>query len=308
MESRKIAVIGAGLCGLTAARRLHDAGHRVRVFDKSRGTGGRLATRRSARGAFDHGAPVVQVNGEDFERQLVALNATRTEEGFIATPGMSGLVKPLARGLDILCSTEIASLRQNLREWTLTDITGARYDGFSAVVLAIPAPQLLRLVRPIAPKLATHVASVKMLPIWTCMMAFEKPLHLPDTVCDRGVVERADRCNAKPGRDDDVERWVVHFTPAYSRQHLDRDLDLIGPDLLEAFEVATDLDLPRPVHLSAHRWRYAYVDTPLGEPFIGDPARGLYVGGDWTLGRRAEDAWRSGQALGDALAEMAVPA
>ena len=55
----RVAVIGAGLTGLTAARRLADAGCAVVVFDKSRGLGGRLATRRTALGPIDHGAPGV---------------------------------------------------------------------------------------------------------------------------------------------------------------------------------------------------------------------------------------------------------
>ncbi|HIP78813.1 MAG TPA: FAD-binding protein, partial [Kiloniellaceae bacterium] len=43
----RIAVIGAGLAGLLCARRLQDAGLHPVVFEKSRGLGGRLATRRA---------------------------------------------------------------------------------------------------------------------------------------------------------------------------------------------------------------------------------------------------------------------
>jgi predicted NAD/FAD-dependent oxidoreductase len=42
----RILVIGAGLAGLTAARRLQDRGHTVVVVDKGRAPGGRMATRR----------------------------------------------------------------------------------------------------------------------------------------------------------------------------------------------------------------------------------------------------------------------
>ncbi|HCP22242.1 MAG TPA: FAD-dependent oxidoreductase, partial [Marinobacter hydrocarbonoclasticus] len=53
---RSIAVIGSGLAGLTAAILLGDSGHNVRVFEKSRGPGGRLASKRVANGSADIGA------------------------------------------------------------------------------------------------------------------------------------------------------------------------------------------------------------------------------------------------------------
>ena len=55
-----IAVIGAGLAGLSCAQALLQAGHTVHVFDKSRGPSGRMSTRRAEddNGPWqcDHGA------------------------------------------------------------------------------------------------------------------------------------------------------------------------------------------------------------------------------------------------------------
>lgn len=53
----RVAVIGAGISGLFAARTLADHGLPVTVFDKGRGVGGRMSTRRvDGRPCFDHGA------------------------------------------------------------------------------------------------------------------------------------------------------------------------------------------------------------------------------------------------------------
>jgi len=58
----RIAVIGAGIAGLVAARDLVDAGHEVVVLEKSRGLGGRMAARRAEGDAVvDHGLPVLDV-------------------------------------------------------------------------------------------------------------------------------------------------------------------------------------------------------------------------------------------------------
>lgn len=45
-SSAHIAIVGAGIAVLACARVLADAGHRVTVYEKSRGVGGRMSTRR----------------------------------------------------------------------------------------------------------------------------------------------------------------------------------------------------------------------------------------------------------------------
>jgi hypothetical protein len=109
--TERIAVVGAGLAGLVAASRLTAAGCAVTVFEKSRGLGGRLATRRSEHGSFDHGAPVVHCEAW----QVAPLEARAAcirwgEAGHVGLPGMSGLVRPLAEGLDIRTGTEVTGL------------------------------------------------------------------------------------------------------------------------------------------------------------------------------------------------------
>src|SRR4051812_28611384 len=67
---RHIAVIGAGIAGIACARTLAQAGHRVSVFEKSRGTGGRMSTRDTEFGGFDHGAQYFTVRDARFEKVL----------------------------------------------------------------------------------------------------------------------------------------------------------------------------------------------------------------------------------------------
>ena len=57
----RVAIIGAGITGLSAAWRLVEAGIETELFDKSRGVSGRMATRRlefhELTLRFDHGSP-----------------------------------------------------------------------------------------------------------------------------------------------------------------------------------------------------------------------------------------------------------
>ena len=54
--AKRVAIIGAGMAGLAAARLLREAGAGCMIFDKSRGLGGRMATRRAGDFSFDHGS------------------------------------------------------------------------------------------------------------------------------------------------------------------------------------------------------------------------------------------------------------
>ncbi|WP_206603161.1 FAD-dependent oxidoreductase [Leptolyngbya ohadii] len=64
METVDVAVIGAGLAGLTCAQQLRQAGYRVVVIEKSRGLGGRAATRRLMTTCADHGLRYLESQGE----------------------------------------------------------------------------------------------------------------------------------------------------------------------------------------------------------------------------------------------------
>ena len=67
--SMKIAVIGAGIAGITFARQLAENAN-VTVFEKSRGYGGRMSVRRSGHWQFDHGAQFFTARSQQF-RQLI---------------------------------------------------------------------------------------------------------------------------------------------------------------------------------------------------------------------------------------------
>ena len=69
-KPRHIAVIGAGIAGIACARTLVQAGHRTSVFEKSAGLGGRMATRSSPFGGFDHGAQYFTVRDPRFSLAL----------------------------------------------------------------------------------------------------------------------------------------------------------------------------------------------------------------------------------------------
>ncbi|MEM8813571.1 MAG: FAD-dependent oxidoreductase [Pseudomonadota bacterium] len=315
----EIAVIGAGMTGLTCARRLRDAGLSVTVFDKGRGLGGRLATRRYGDDlAFDHGAQFVKARSPAFQAALGFAVDTgqagpwipvhdpkpdvHSSEMIVGVPGMNGLVKPMASDLRFHLKTQVTALDRLKEGWRLTAIDRAIDTSFSHVVSTVPAPQA-RAFMVLDPDLAALLDPVDIAPCWAMMIAFNKPIFPEADLVrpDRGPIAWLARNGSKPGRPDASDCWVAHASPDWSRTHLEEDPSAIAPRLVEAVAEILEMPLPDPIHVSAHRWRYAMTLRPLGRPYLANDDRTLLVGGDWCLGARVESAFDSGAAIADAL-------
>jgi renalase len=211
-----VAVIGAGMAGVTAARTLQQAGHRVVLFDKSAGFGGRMATRRSEFGSFDHGAQYFTVRDARFRTmmqwalatapdiarpwsanavrvldaagQVAAAALPKAEPHWVAQPGMNALVAHCAKALldagHVMQSTRVHRISHGATGWQLNAVDAhdqdAVYTGFDKVILAIPSFQARELLH----NSQQHAAWVKALdevkvdPCWTLMLAFPNALPL----------------------------------------------------------------------------------------------------------------------------------
>lgn len=290
----EIAIIGAGLAGVTAVRVVAAAGWRVRIFDKSRGLGGRLATRRGSEFALDHGAPGVQATDPAFAAALAGAGGVQDHAlGFVGQPGMSGLVKVMADGLTVKTGVEIMGLADAGSRLTLIDQAGRGHGPFGHVISAIPAPQARRLTRDLAAA-DKALAGVVMAPVWSLLMVFDDLVALPEVA--PAPIECLIHNSAKPGRPATPCTWVAHASEAWSRDNLERSREDIAAELSEALG-----PLPQTRHLAAHRWRYARTQTALGAPYLTALGGRVLFGGDWALGRMAEDAFVSGRAMGRAI-------
>ena len=286
-----IAIIGAGMTGLSCARLLADAGKAPVVFDKSRGLGGRLATRRAGALRFDHGAQFVTARSDSFcaylaEHAAPWQPADAPEGWYVGTPAMSALVKPMAEGIDIRLGTAVEPRREGGR-WRIGDKT------FDRVLSTVPVVQ----ARTLFPEMAEALAGVAVAPCYTLMVAFEAAPDWPEMERARdGDLAFIARNSAKPGRDAGAECWVVHASPAWSAANLELEKDVACEQLLDLLRAKRGA-LPPIIHAAAHRWRYAMTTTPLGGDFAVSEDGTLLIGGDWCLGARVENAWTSGRAM-----------
>lgn len=262
----RIGIIGAGMAGLSCAQALRHQGHNVIVFDKRRGPGGRMSTRRIdtplGEAAFDHGAKYLTARDPAFVAQVdcwakdghVARWSPAGADAWVGTPAMNAPIRTMASDYDVRWNTAINTLSHD-REWRIDD------ERFDAAIVAVPAEHVAPLVAAHDVALADAARSAVSDPCWTVMTAFDGPVSIDrDRLTDIGIIGSTVRNSAKPGRTG-PEAWVLHASAEWSRSHLEDDPDMVERALLAAFADHIGVGLPAVIATSVHRWRYAKVGT-----------------------------------------------
>lgn len=304
-----IAIIGTGMAGLAAATQLVRGGETVRLFDKGRGPGGRMATRRTKLGeaevAFDHGAQYFTARSLEF-REVVdgwvsAGAAAEWGEGrYVGKPAMSSVIRAMAAPLDVTWGAQVSAISGAPGAWRLRMADGSSTEEFGRAVVAVPAEQAAVLLAKAAPELAAGAGSVQSAPCWAVMLGYAQAtgMTIHDLEPESGPLGWVARNSSKAGRAG-VETWVLHGRADWSVEHLEDAPETVAEALTAAFRDLTGAAAPDLA--LAHRWRYARVMAALDEPFQFDAALGLATCGDWHLGARVEAAWTSGHLLGGEL-------
>lgn len=319
MTQDQVVVVGAGISGVACARELAGAGVDVRLLDRGRRLGGRMASRRFEGRPADIGASYLTVDDDDFaaiveqwrERGLARPwtdtfgvlapgeePAAKTGPVRWGTPGgIRTLVEALAEGLDVAAEHEVARVAR-------TSAGGLEVDGVAAraVVLAMPDPQAARLLDP-AEHADVHAA---------LDVAFEPVLALTATYAERcwrdlphGAFVNDDPVLswiADDGRrrGDDAPVLVAHSTPDLAAQHLS-DPAAAGPALVAALGRLVGAG-QEPDHAHVHRWSLARPARGREHAtYLLDPDLLGVCGDAWSARPRVEGAWLSGRDLGREL-------
>lgn len=323
-----VAVVGAGIAGLLAARQLVAAGLRVVVLEKSRGVGGRMATRRRGRVSFDHGAQYFTARDADFE-QLVhgwerAGLIRRWAQGFTLTDGgrkmdgnprwygvggMTAVAKHLAEGLDVRLQQAVDSVRTAAEGWEMVLGSGHVLRA-RALLLTSPVPQSLQLLREgetgLSREIHAALERIRYSPCLALLIELSGPGRIPAPGGiwgdGRPIAWLAD--NSQKGVSPDTEHTALtlHAGAGYSERRWSDAEEGVTADLLAAAAPWLGREV---VSTQLHRWRYSL-------PIVTHPERCLAArhpapvvfAGDAFGGPRVEGAALSGFAAARALQDL----
>ncbi|MEX0448216.1 FAD-dependent oxidoreductase [Spiribacter sp. 221] len=312
----RIAIIGAGIAGLSAGRALQAAGIDSVVFDKGRGPGGRMVSKRTEYGAIDLGAQYFTARDGEFraavdEWQSAGVVApwpvnplvlperqpARPETRLVAVPRMSALARHLADGLDVQSGIQVSEITRELSGWVLSGRHGESLGEFDALLLTAPAPQTQSLLAEPCPRLAARAAASRMQPCWSVGLVLERPLEVDFDAGfpSSGPLGWVARSGSRPDRPHLPEIWTLHATAAWSEANIEWSPEAVGEYLSTAFAELIR-QTPSVTARIAHRWRFARARGALAESVGYLEHEDVLCAGDWVTDGRVEGAWRSGRA------------
>jgi len=301
-------VIGAGISGLAAARTLAERGWSVRVLEKGRGVGGRMASRRVGEARFDHGAQFFTVRSDRFSELVERAKAdgavTEWTHGFGTPPdgharwrgleGMTSLCKWMAADADV--AVELS-----------TTVTDLRDIDSRAVILTAPVPQSLAILSfsgllP-APELAIRLAGIAYKPTIAVLATLDRP---PGGMAAHGGCQFADGEDLAFVTDNQAKgisatpALTVHLSNERSHEHwtLD-DAAVVAFAETHTADLRGDASI---VSTQVQRWRYAGPVTVDPDPTVvwGD-APVVAMAGEAFAGPKVEGAFLSGVAAAEAV-------
>lgn len=315
-----LTVVGAGIAGIACATAAAARGVDVRVVDRGRAIGGRMASRTLR----DTGTPwdgrVVDIGASYFTARdqaftsvidrLIARGVVRPWTDAFHVAGPEGIIGVRSGPMRYAAAGGLRSVVEAMRDdagltvQSQVDVaevsaqSGLRVDGeqTDAVALCMPGPQAQRICADVP------VTSLLWEPVIAVTMVFDEHWwHELDGafVNDHPTITWIADDGSRRG--DDAPVLVAHMAPVASAMHLDDPTTAIASVVAATQRVLWFTELPS--YVDAHRWTFAKPTSAHDEPFWLHDDLPVGVAGDaWAAGPRVESAWLSGTALGVALA------
>ena len=301
------AIVGAGLTGLTLARLLKPHWPEAPVvFEKSRGVGGRMATRRIGTTRFDHGAqfytlraPIENWHQDWLTKSLVQKWFDADDVAhFICPAGMTSLAKDLASEIEVKLNTRVTKISRTERGWCLVCDDVTEFET-KQLILTAPLPQSLELLKKSGIDCDSRLESVRYASAVVALIEVEEMTPrlagpqgyreveggLIFTIVDQVAKGLATRLTL-----------VVTLRPEASHDCFANDDAKIGDVIVDELQMLDPSFVASSVQIK--KWRYSHPFETFPELYFS-PAEGLFLAGDAFGGPSLNGAVRSANALAD---------
>ncbi|MCP4359735.1 MAG: FAD-dependent oxidoreductase [Chloroflexi bacterium] len=327
-----VLVIGAGIAGLTAARRLQQQGYDVLVLEKNQRVGGRMITEHIGTGWADLGAQFFTVREEVFQtlvdqwlaEGLIFEWAQGWSDGslsesvdgyarYAAYEGLTAVPRRLAQNLPVHKSVTIESISLHEGVWQATAMSGETYQS-TTLILTPPVPQSLAILAAgnVALAVADEAAlsAINYAPCISGLLWVDGDVNLPPP----GVLQRPNHPiswiadNYRKGISKEARILTLHVNPVYSRLWWHSpDVELEGGLRQEIRPYLAPQTIIKEIQI--YRWPYAVPTTLYSKRIlVAANLPPLVFAGDAFNGPRVEGAVLSGLAAADAVAAVMTTA
>ena len=318
---KNIAVIGAGLAGITIASKMNKI-FDVKVFEKSRGVGGRMSTRIETPFIFDHGAQFFKIKTTGFKKflsemfiqkiiqpwnfrlayfngqHLCKLRFIKDEDKFyVGVPHMDSIIKHLSKNCNVILNTKIEKIIRKDDRWNIYDQNKKSYGPYDWIVLSLPAEQSLKLIEE---KVSFYslVEKIKMNGCFSLMIGMNKSLNLD---FDAAIIENEDIAwlavnNSKPSRTNNYS-LLINSSYEYASKNMKTSKKKVLKHLLNISSNFLKYNLLKSTMITIHQWRHVEAECSPKENYFIDHKQKIAVCGDWCDNSRVEGAYLSANEL-----------
>ncbi len=313
-----VLIIGAGISGLAAGKYLNDRGLLVKILDKGKAVGGRMATKRleykNDKLVFDYGARFIEPDRKEFKnftKNLLEKEIARiwhvahyndksekfdVSEKYSGIKSMREIALHLAGGLNISSNSRVEHIYWEDNRWNI--ISGdSRYKAKS-LLLTMPNPQALQLLDAsgisMPHKIKLELETVKYEKSITALLILDGESGIKGEgglKFSEGPVAFITDNNLK-GINKAHTAVTVEMSYSFSSQYWDHsEAELAG----HITTLASSMLNSNVVDYHIHRWRYSKPSNFYSKrfEFIEQPGP-LYLAGDSFLGDNLESAYLSG--------------
>ena len=319
MDHFEIAIVGAGISGLMAATYLAEKGKNSVIFDKGRGPGGRMSTRRFGKFRLDHGAQFFTVRDPRFEKYVQSWEKagvakiwckgfSGTGDGhprFRGTEGMNSIPKWLAGQLDVRTGHKVKSIRFVNNLWQL-DFEDSQSVSADQLLMTSPVPQTIALLEAgqveLAPTTRNFLSLISYDPCISVMVIPKKPLFMPEhggwQINEEPLQFVAD--NQLKGLPNPGQALTIRLGPRASTEHWESGPEKLSDLVIgELRKKGKDLVIE---DIQVHRWRYSQPSRLHDESFlVAKGVPNLVFAGDAFAGPKVEGAALSGLSAAQAM-------
>jgi predicted NAD/FAD-dependent oxidoreductase len=324
MNNFRIAIIGGGISGAWLSSRLTRYGASVTVFEKSRGAGGRMSSRRAESIRLDHGAQFIEAQSEKFreflfqledreivkewkdyklvtydslEKRITGNIFPEQDKIYVAVPGMNQIAKHLLFRSDFINKTKVSSVSRGLELFS-EEVPLGKFD---LVISTAPSVQSGDIFSKFP--IARYFSSIKMKAHFAALIISDKDheFDFDGANLTNSILNWIGINSNKPGKSKPPVSIVLHTNFEYVAHSKSLSREDILNEMLTELKSVTGFEDNKPRYLDLHRWFYGRTLKPLGEDYIWDEEHNIAVCGDWLLGDNIEAAWTSADRLADQI-------
>lgn len=301
----KVAIIGAGLSACNLYHNLAKANFDITIFEKSRGTGGRLSTKYIEDKFIDHGTPFIETYNSSFktflDKKVNEKILTQENNTYYPTNGINKLCSSLIDKKDLLRNCRIIKTEFHNNMWKLFDDKNNCYEGFDFLVLTIPATQILENdfdldinVKKLLDKV--RYEAMASLIIYRNSEIKNSLLELKKGALFFKIINNSEKYNYK-----NFESYVLHLNKQFIQENISLTKDELFKLINKKIDNEFNINLKKDFETIEHFWKFAFAKNKLKKDFILNEEKAYGICGDYFNGINLESSFLSSKKLSEKI-------